>query len=275
VDNRIRQIEVCDRSLIPAEAEVWITVTPERHTSATEVRGRLMGPRCPYASTVEVAYPFRPLPPDRTLPGSTGVTMRVVIPEASLWEPESPFLYQGPIELWQDGQRCDQVKLSHGLRSFRLDERGLRVNSRPLTLRGRTVSACSDEEAIALRQAGYNLLVVPVDADTLPVWERADRLGFFVLGQLRDSSEQTLRHVALLSRQTSCLGWLIEEGKHPSLDRLPPKTLLGLVCDTIPAQRLLKWVHFLVGSAELANLGLPLLVTGEAADSVAILGSIV
>ncbi len=57
MDNRIRQIEVRDRSLIPAEAEVWITVTPEHHTPTTEVRGRLMGPRCPYASTVEVAYP--------------------------------------------------------------------------------------------------------------------------------------------------------------------------------------------------------------------------
>src|SRR5690242_15175790 len=123
MDNRIRQIEVRDRSLVPAEAEVWIIVTAERQTPTTELRGRLMGPRCPYASTVEVAYPLRSLPPGRASE-SPGLTRRVVIPEACLWEPVSPFLYQGPIELWQDGQSCDRLMLNHGLRSFHLDERG-------------------------------------------------------------------------------------------------------------------------------------------------------
>src|SRR5262249_20990251 len=154
MDNRIRQIEVRDRSLVPAEAEVWITVTAERQTPTTELRGRFMGPRCPYASTVEVAYPLRPLPPGH-VSESPGLTRRVVIPEACLWEPESPFLYQGPVELWQDGQRCDRLTLSHGLRSFRLGERGLGVNGRPLMLRGRSVTVCSEEDALALRQAGH------------------------------------------------------------------------------------------------------------------------
>ncbi|HWG46365.1 MAG TPA: hypothetical protein VN688_26620 [Gemmataceae bacterium] len=279
MDNRIRQLEVHDRSLIPAEAELWITVTAECHTPTTEIRGRLMGPRCPYASTVEVAYPLRPLPPHRTSPQSIGATMRVVIPEASLWEPESPFLYQGPIELWQDGQRRDQIKLSHGLRSFLLGERGLRVNGRPLTLRGRTVSACSDEDALALRQAGCNLLVVPVEADTLAVWERADRLGFFVLGQLRENCEQTLRHLEILSRHTSCLGWLIEEGVGIPFHSLPQHGLVGLICDSPPQRLYLSVVHFLVGPLALANLGMPLLVTGEepvpSPDAPGILGSIV
>jgi len=62
MDNGIRRIDVCDRSLVPAEAEVWITVTPERPAPEAEVRGRLMGPRCLFAETVEVAYPLRPLP---------------------------------------------------------------------------------------------------------------------------------------------------------------------------------------------------------------------
>src|SRR5919201_1885533 len=138
MNNRIHQLEVRDRSTVPAEAEVWITVVPEQVTPATEVRGRLMGPRCPYASTVEVAYPLRPLP----RPGATGpgLVRRVLIPEASLWDPESPFLYQGPVELWQDGQRCDQVTVSHGLRTISLGPRGLRWNGRPLALRGREVA---------------------------------------------------------------------------------------------------------------------------------------
>src|SRR4051794_3816870 len=103
--NRIREVQVHDRSVIPAEAEVWVRVVPERLTPATEVRGRLMGPRCAYASTVEVAYPLRPLGPPvgnglRAVPAARGgerppcrwgnddapgLTLRVVIPEASLW----------------------------------------------------------------------------------------------------------------------------------------------------------------------------------------------
>ncbi len=277
--NHIHQIEVYDRSLIPAEAEVWITVTPEQHTPTTEVRGRLMGPSCLYAGTVEVAYPFSPLPPGRTPPESTGLTMRVVIPEASLWEPESPFLYQGPTELWQDGQRCDRVLLSHGLRSIHLGECGLRVNSRPLTLRGRNVTVCSDRDALMLRQAGYNLLVAPVEAETLSLWEQADRYGFFVLGRVKDDSEPTRRHLVLLSRRASCLGWLIDEGGHPRLDQLPAGGLLGLACDSPPDGSILSRVHFLLGPAELANLGKPLLVKGEVpdppSDACAILGSVV
>jgi len=67
---------------------------------------------------------------------SKSLTMRVVIPEASLWEPESPFLYQGPVELWQDEQLCERVQLSHGLRVITLGPRGIRVNGRQITLEG-------------------------------------------------------------------------------------------------------------------------------------------
>ena len=101
MSNRIRQIVVRDHRLDPAEAEVWITVVPEELTETTRVAGRLMGPRCPYSATVEVAYPLRTWKREDEEADAKSLTMRVVIPEASLWEPESPFLYQGPVELWQ------------------------------------------------------------------------------------------------------------------------------------------------------------------------------
>ncbi len=210
MDNRIRRIEIHDRSLVPAQAEVWLTVLPEQQTAMTEVRGRLMGPRCPYASTVEVAYPVRPLSPGQKPIEQSGLTVRIVIPEASLWEPQCPFLYQGPIELWQDGQLCDRILLSHGLRSLQLNERGLHVNGRPLTLRGRRVVACSEEEATRLRQTGYNLLIAPVAADSLAVWDQADRFGFLVLGQFGEDADET-RLVEMLHAHASSLGWLSAE----------------------------------------------------------------
>ncbi len=263
MDNRIRQITVRNVQLNPSQAEVWITVVPEHQTPTTEVRGRLMGPRCPYASTVEVAYPLRPLSPSQKPTEPGGFTQRVIIPEVSLWEPQCPFLYQGPIELWQDGQRRDQVLVRHGLRSFQLKERGLHVNGRPLILHGRAVSVCSEDDARALRQTGCNLLVAPVESGTLSLWECADHLGFLMLGQIRDGSAETVRHLEGLSAHASCLGWLMESTDFPSFHALPGHGVIGLNCDG-PANKLsLSVVHFLFGPAELANSDKPLLVKGK------------
>jgi hypothetical protein len=96
-------------ALDPARADVRIQFDdlPED----VEVRGRLMGPRCPGVSTVEVAYRLRPL--DSGPPG----TYQVLIPEPNLWAPEHPFRYEGPVEFWREGQLLGQLTLSLGLRS--------------------------------------------------------------------------------------------------------------------------------------------------------------
>src|SRR5438105_3300765 len=158
--NRIRELRLHDQLDDPAEAEAWLSVIPENITPTTEVRGRLVGPRCHYASTVEVAYPVRPFV--RRPPGLPGLAARVVIPEASLWEPESPFLYQGPIELWEDEQLCERIQLSHGLRVVTLGPRGIRVNGRQITLEGVQGDRFSEDDLVRLHQAGCNLLLVSV-----------------------------------------------------------------------------------------------------------------
>jgi hypothetical protein len=261
--NRIRQVEIHNHSLMPAAAEVRITVsTANAATPTTELRGRLTGPRCPYATTVEVAYPLRPLPQ----PQENLLAARVIIPEASLWEPESPFLYQGAVELWQDGQCCERVALSHGLRSLHLGPAGLRVNGRLLTLHGRSLSTCNDDEALALRRAGVNLLVVPVADGTLPVWDVADRLGFLVLGRV-SAPEVVLAH---LTAHASCFGWLldgpVEGGRGPLARQGPAGPYVGLELDGAPPAVLPPGIHFLCGPAasvrELAAAGLPILSRG-------------
>ena len=139
MSNQILHVRLSDHSLDPAQAELWISVTAEHVAPTTELRGRLMGPRCAYAATVEVAYPLRPLVASRTR-----LSGRVVIPEPSLWEPSCPFLYGGAVELWQDGRRCDQTPIRRGLRRVLLGPAGLRVNGEPLVLRGRTVTECDE-----------------------------------------------------------------------------------------------------------------------------------
>lgn len=221
MSNNILHVELRDRSVIPAEAEILVTVVPRLVDGGTEVRGRLMGPRCRFATTIEVAYHLRPL----LIPtGRPAVTLRVIIPEASSWEPESPHLYHGPIELWQDGVRCDAIQIRHGLRHVSTGPRGLRVNGRLLRLRGRRVSALAEEEALSLREQGYNLLVAPVRESTRSIWEVADRIGFFVVGRLE--AHQGGEVIADLMGHPSTLGWLLgAEGVAPS--ELPPGALLG------------------------------------------------
>src|SRR5260221_2484076 len=130
MSNRICRIQIDNRCLVPAEAELRLTVELELVTPTTEIRGRLMGPRCPYSSTVEIAYPLRPA--RDTEPGQ--LAYRVIIPEASLWDTVSPFLYEGPVELWEEGRRVDQVHVRHGLRALTVGTRGLRIHCRPLLL---------------------------------------------------------------------------------------------------------------------------------------------
>jgi hypothetical protein len=112
--NKLCQVTAQVRRLSAAEAEVWFLIDAEQVTPATEVRGRLTGPRCPGVTTVEVAYPLRPFP--RPPEGVTPLSRRVVVPDPSLWEPGQPFVYRAVVELWEDGRRCDVAEFDYGLR---------------------------------------------------------------------------------------------------------------------------------------------------------------
>jgi hypothetical protein len=206
--NRIQRVHVHEHRLSPAEAVAWITVVPARVESTLEVRGRLMGPRCAYTSTVEVAYPLRPGLRNYASEGKAPLTTRVIIPEPSWWDLESPFLYQGPVELW-DGSEClDQVQVSHGFRVLQLTAQGLLLNGRPLRVRGVARDQCSEEEARHLHQSGCNTLLLPLTGPSAGLWDLADRLGFLVLGHLTGKSAPPRGR--LLGAHPSCLGWLLD-----------------------------------------------------------------
>jgi hypothetical protein len=110
---RQRTIEV--RRLTPAEAEVWIRVEVEGATPTTEIRGRLMGPRCPGVTTIEVAYALHPIASSADVPTAVRF-VRALIPEPNLWTAETPLFYEGVLELWQDGRRCEVEKISLALK---------------------------------------------------------------------------------------------------------------------------------------------------------------
>lgn len=249
--NRIRRLDVVSRLHDLTQPEVWIAAEPDAPSANLNLRGRLMGPRCVYATTVEVAYPLRPFvrQPDEF----PALSRRVVIPEASLWEPESPFLYQGPVELWDDGLLCDQVSVSHGLRLLQLGGRGLRLNGRSFVLRGKTVAALTPEAARSLRQEGYNTLVAPVTPETSGLWAGADRLGFLVLGLIE--SESSFPQAAELSGHACCLGWVVSDEvlRRPaarellaSLPRRQDGVFLGVDLHEAPVSQLPDGVQFVL-----------------------------
>src|SRR5262245_15996300 len=124
MSNRILDAYVATHRADPADAELRIVVRAERITPGTQIKGRLTGPRSPYASTVEIAYPFR------ELARSDHILLRALIPEPSWWTPQTPLLYEGPLELWQDGELCEQVRLRHGIRTVPLTDAGLRLNGK-------------------------------------------------------------------------------------------------------------------------------------------------
>jgi hypothetical protein len=115
VNNRIRETRVEIRRLSPTEAEVWVLAELDWVTPGTELRGRLVGPQCPGVTTVEIPYPFR-RPQRSDVHSDKTLAVHVLIPEPSVWTEQTPFAYQGPLELWQDGERCDAITVSVGLK---------------------------------------------------------------------------------------------------------------------------------------------------------------
>jgi hypothetical protein len=195
--------------------------------------------------------------------------MRVIIPEASFWDPESPFLYEGPVELWQGGRLCDQVRLRRGLRITNLGPRGLRWNGRLLPLRGAMRSEGKEDDLFRLHQAGCNALLVPVEAADL--WDLADQVGFLLLGRIADRSGYG--RAGELEQHPSCLGWVVDSrmlqdpmvkavGVHPG--RLRSGNLVGIELAQRPAEPLPEGLQFVVCPeallAALAEMNLPKLL---------------
>src|SRR5262249_35465718 len=108
------------------------------------------------------------------------------------------------------GQAVDRVFLRRGLRSVLLGPSGLRLNGRPSLLRGRVLRALSEAQAQEYRAAGVNTVGVPAVSEATPIWDFADRVGFFVIG-LISPDETALALANSLADRASSLGWLVDQ----------------------------------------------------------------
>jgi hypothetical protein len=204
--HRILRVEMEDERLEPAVAQMRVRIVTEQAGGNLEVRGRLTGPRCLYASTVEVAYPLAIVPDMES--ADKEITGRFIVPEPSFWEPETPFLYQASIELMHAGSRVDHARLSHGFRTVAWRAGNLRANGRKLVLHGADRQSIDESELSSLRKAGRNCLLVPFAAGET-VLTSADRFGFFVLGELSPATDP--KALAPWTRHPSLLGWVFDQ----------------------------------------------------------------
>ncbi len=204
------------------------------------------------------------------------ILLRTVIPEPSMWDPESPFLYSGPLGIWQGDKLLEQQTVQVGFIGWGLGTRGLRVNGKYLDLQAAVVARLDVETAGRLREQHVNCVVVNV-GDALPAtWDIADRYGFFVLGRISQVADW-YRARALEGRPSS-LGWILGR---PALEGLKLKSfdgttytgsapLIGLEVDKLPEEQI-PGVSFLVaapGVLEQPNaIGLPWLGVERAVAS--------
>ena len=215
--NVIKSVVLEETRLEPAESELVLTVYPESVSLSTQIKGRLVGPHSVYSTTVEVAYPMRECNRHCSSMEVPRISVRVVIPEASFWEPDSPFLYQGPLELWEDGQCVDRLELQHGLRIARLGPRGLRFNGKLTGLNGVARTAVAREYTPQLRQWQCNTLLVPLGEQVAGMWRAADQTGFLMLGRIQSAGDLEIAAELMATGQSrhlphaSTLGWLVHQ----------------------------------------------------------------
>jgi hypothetical protein len=130
------------------------------------------------------------------------------------------------------------------------------VNRKPFRINGVFRRELSD--SADLRAAGVNTILCPVTAATASVWERADALGFFVMGLL-PSEASALALAQELKQHPSCLAWIADEGhpaefaaRYANSRHEPAIGLRSLAPVAVPP-----WIRFLAGPALLTTGSLP------------------
>lgn len=250
MQNRILDAYVATHHADPAGAELRAVVRPERLTPATMVKGRLMGPRSAYADTVEIAYPLR------ELARTDHFVLRVLIPEPNFWHPKSPLLYEGPLELWEGDERCEQITLRHGIRTVQLGERGLRVNGQPCILQGVCAEAFTEADVRRWHDEQINFVLTPAREETVEFLTIADRFGLFVLGRIYEP-HQWPRWPLACQRHPSFLGCVLTAAVDGIGERMVVPGLLGaeVAADgSAPAGR---FDFVVVGSGQQATEAMP------------------
>lgn len=139
--------------------------------------------------------------PATLLPGATAkVRRRVYVTDPQLWSPETPHLHHGRVSLLHNGISIDHSADHFGIRRIRVDPvHGLRINGKPITVRGAcvhhdngplgaaTIGRAEERRVELLRAAGFNALRSAHNPMSKSMLAACDRLGMLVMDEAFDS----------------------------------------------------------------------------------------
>ncbi len=171
----MREVQVVNHRLDPTETILHVLVEYGTDVpNECQVRGRLNGPRCPFSTTIEIAYPLR----ERSR--GDVITMSTVIPEPSWWDSESPFLYAGFVEIVRENVAVIRANFQHAIYWLQMTSKGLRLNGQPFVLRGKCIAAIGDADSLRdIRDRRFNWLLAK-ESPTDETRNLAMKYGFFV-----------------------------------------------------------------------------------------------
>ncbi|WP_280435015.1 glycoside hydrolase family 2 protein [Nocardia carnea] len=134
------------------------------------------------------------------LPGTDDtLRLRVPVEHPRLWSAEKPDRYLARVTLTETDGTLDEVEIAFGIRTVQVDaRRGLRVNGRPVKLRGACVHADNGPLGVAaigraeerrislLKAAGFNAIRSSHHPASTAVLDACDRAGMYVIDETFD-----------------------------------------------------------------------------------------
>ncbi len=131
--------------------------------------------------------------------GDETIAQRILVETPRLWSDETPELYALRVTLRDDAGLCDRAESRFGIRTLALDSKnGLRVNGRPVKLRGACIhhdngllgAADYDDAAQRrvrlLKQAGFNAIRSAHNPLSQAMLRACDELGVYVMDEAFD-----------------------------------------------------------------------------------------
>jgi hypothetical protein len=134
--------------LLPSAADSAVTLKMEiRSFQPAQIQyGDPMDDSCRVELSVREKYSGREVarmvsqPQSAKRDNRTRLELVLAVPDAHLWTPDDPFLYEAVVTVLDGGNRSDQVTRTFGMRDFDRDGRFFRLNGKRLLLRGTNIT---------------------------------------------------------------------------------------------------------------------------------------
>jgi beta-galactosidase len=127
------------------------------------------------------------------------ISQNMTVNGASLWSPESPFLYKAISELRQGSRVVDRVVTNFGIRSVDITAaKGFLLNGKSIELRGgclhhdngplgaATIDRAEERRVELLKKYGFNAVRTAHNPPSQPFLDACDRLGILVIDEAFD-----------------------------------------------------------------------------------------